>query len=134
MLNTEIINIHPSYLPYGRGIYPILWAIYKNQPHGYSIHKINEGIDTGPVYFRKVIKFDSDFTLRQARVYLMLSATKLLIKNFHKIVENSIDPMNQNQLTFQVKYNNRIKSIKLLEKINFNWDLTIKDVIQILNS
>ena len=42
--------------------------------------------------------------------------------------------MNQNQLTFQVKYNNRIKSIKLLEKINFNWDLTIKDVIQILNS
>ena len=46
------VNIHPSYLPYGRGSDPIIWSIVNGWPHGVSIHWIDEGIDTGNVLFQ----------------------------------------------------------------------------------
>lgn len=44
-----VYNLHPSYLPYGRGYYPMFWALYAGEPAGATLHRINGGIDTGPI-------------------------------------------------------------------------------------
>ena len=43
-----IINVHPTLLPYGRGIYPLLWACINDEPFGATIHMIesNEMCDS----------------------------------------------------------------------------------------
>jgi methionyl-tRNA formyltransferase len=44
------INIHPSLLPAYRGPAPVLWAIRNGDPDiGVTVHRIDEGIDTGPI-------------------------------------------------------------------------------------
>lgn len=50
------VNVHPSYLPYGKGRDPIVWALIKDEPLGFSFHKISKKIDSGKIYYRKKIK------------------------------------------------------------------------------
>ena len=45
-LKRPIVNLHISYLPYNKGIYPNLNAFINNTPKGVTIHEIDKGIDT----------------------------------------------------------------------------------------
>lgn len=51
--SCEIINLHPSLLPIGRGADPIPWAIIEKQKQGVTIHKIDFGLDTGPIFSQR---------------------------------------------------------------------------------
>lgn len=48
-LNLPFYNTHPSYLPYNRGKHYNFWAIVEEAPFGVSIHKVDEGIDSGEI-------------------------------------------------------------------------------------
>lgn len=133
-INANIINLHPSYLPYGQGVYPILWALKNNEPFGFSLFRIDKGIDSGDIYFRKKVNLNDDFTLRQARLFLMLGAQYTLIENFHQLAQNTITPVKQTNIGKLKKYNSRKESNELLEKINGNWDLSLKNVKKLLQS
>lgn len=51
------VNIHPGYLPDYKGTSPIYWALVNKEKYaGVSIHKIDEGVDTGPIYKRVKIR------------------------------------------------------------------------------
>jgi methionyl-tRNA formyltransferase len=54
------MNIHPGYLPMGRGTYPIFWSIYLNQTAGVSVHQITPKIDHGPILARSLIPFSEN--------------------------------------------------------------------------
>ena len=48
------VNLHPSLLPKYRGVHPLSWAIINDESEaGVSIHKIDEGVDTGPLLLQK---------------------------------------------------------------------------------
>lgn len=45
-----ILNLHNSPLPKYRGVRPINWALENGETvHGVTLHKIDRGIDTGPI-------------------------------------------------------------------------------------
>jgi methionyl-tRNA formyltransferase len=54
------VNVHPGYLPNGRGFYPNVWSIIEDCPAGATIHYMDSGIDTGPIIARKKIKKQFD--------------------------------------------------------------------------
>lgn len=57
----DIVNLHPSFLPFNRGAHPYVWPLIDGTPAGVSIHYMNEGIDEGPVISRrKVEKKETD--------------------------------------------------------------------------
>ena len=43
------INFHPGLLPQNRGWYPAVWPFIDGSKAGVTIHKIDEGADTGPI-------------------------------------------------------------------------------------
>ncbi len=46
-----VLNLHNSPLPRYRGVNPINWALKNGETHhGVTIHKIDEGIDTGDIF------------------------------------------------------------------------------------
>lgn len=49
------VNVHPSFLPYGRGKDPNFWSLAHDDPFGVSIHLVDEKIDHGPVLARREI-------------------------------------------------------------------------------
>ena len=53
-----IINLHPSYLPYNRGVYPNVWSIIEKTQAGISLHYINAGIDTGDIISQSKVKVE----------------------------------------------------------------------------
>ena len=63
------INIHPSLLPRYRGPAPVHWAIRNGDPEiGVTIHRIDEGIDTGPILAQAGgIKLDEEVTRDRLR-------------------------------------------------------------------
>ena len=44
-----VYNLHPGFLPWGRGFYPIFWALWENTPAGATLHEMSERVDEGPI-------------------------------------------------------------------------------------
>jgi folate-dependent phosphoribosylglycinamide formyltransferase PurN len=42
-------NLHPGLLPWGRGMYPVFWALYAGEPAGATLHELVAALDAGPV-------------------------------------------------------------------------------------
>ena len=45
----KIFNLHPGYLPWGRGYYPIFWALWDKTPAGATLHEMTIQVDQGPI-------------------------------------------------------------------------------------
>ena len=57
------INVHFSILPKLRGAAPVQWAILNGETTtGYTIFKLDKGMDTGPIYLSKEVDIGPDDT------------------------------------------------------------------------
>jgi methionyl-tRNA formyltransferase len=77
IINKEIVgaprigcfNMHPGPLPRYAGLNAVSWAIYRGETsHGVTIHKMEPGIDTGPIVYQEL------FDINDADTGLTLSA------------------------------------------------------------
>lgn len=85
---APILNIHISYLPYNRGAHPNFWSWYDETPVGVTIHRIDSGLDTGPVVFQRLVDIDdSKTTFRQSHQALIAEAESLFLDNLDSLVE-----------------------------------------------
>jgi methionyl-tRNA formyltransferase len=48
-------NLHPAYLPWNRGAHTNVWSIVDGTPAGATLHRIDPGVDTGPVVARREV-------------------------------------------------------------------------------
>ena len=53
--NHKIINSHPAYLPYVRGLDSLKWAIFQNKPIGVTTHIISDECDAGKLIRRELV-------------------------------------------------------------------------------
>jgi hypothetical protein len=82
-LSTLVLNLHVTYLPWGRGIGTIFYASILDQPTGISIHTIpNSNIDDGPIIYRKKVRLDWTLTTRQVHRLLTEAAEESFIQFF----------------------------------------------------
>jgi len=71
--NNKIINAHPGYLPYAKGLDALKWSIYHNYPLGATTHFISEDTDQGVLIDQieiPILKTDSFHSIAR-RVYEM---------------------------------------------------------------
>lgn len=52
------VNIHPAYLPVGRGSWPLPVAILKGEDSGVTLHKLSERMDEGDILLRQQIPIE----------------------------------------------------------------------------
>jgi phosphoribosylglycinamide formyltransferase-1 len=70
----KFINAHPSILPLYRGRGSLEWAVFNGGPLGFTIHYIDENVDTGPIILCKEIFTQKDETFVQYKKRLDLYA------------------------------------------------------------
>jgi len=58
----KIFNLHPGYLPWGRGYYPIFWALWEETPAGATLHEITAGVDEGPIVAQIRVQYNESDT------------------------------------------------------------------------
>ncbi len=91
------INIHPSLLPEYRGPVPTAWAIEKGEKNfGITIHKMDNGIDTGDILVQKKFRIFQNETGFELYTRAMKLGAKLFNDNFLKIIDGKIKPKPQN--------------------------------------
>jgi methionyl-tRNA formyltransferase len=60
LASARVLNIHYTLLPAYRGMHGTVWAILNNEPKlGFTVHRMNEFIDDGPIVYQYAI--DNDF-------------------------------------------------------------------------
>jgi methionyl-tRNA formyltransferase len=91
----KIVNLHPSYLPWGRGYFPNFWSHVYDFPKGISIHYINAGIDTGAVLAQREHFFTETDTLRTTYYNMQTSMLSLFTKSWRDIRTQSLLPAEQ---------------------------------------
>jgi methionyl-tRNA formyltransferase len=77
------INLHPSILPYYKGLSPQHWPIINgDEETGITVHFVNEGIDTGDIIIQRKIKirdneYVSDLQKRMLGIYVTIMVEAL---------------------------------------------------------
>ena len=56
------LNLHPGYLPYARGMYPVFWAVFEGRTAGATIHVMTSRLDFGPIIRREAVPYDARAT------------------------------------------------------------------------
>jgi len=62
----KMYNLHPGYLPWGRGYYPVFWALWENTPAGATLHEITLELDKGAIVEQVQVEYsncDTGYTL-----------------------------------------------------------------------
>lgn len=89
------INIHFSVLPKWRGAAPVQHAILQGENQtGVTIFKLDEGMDTGPVYASKSVSINSNESTREVLERLSVVGAEMTIEVLD-LVESGVEPAPQ---------------------------------------
>jgi methionyl-tRNA formyltransferase len=96
LAQVPMVNLHFSLLPRWRGAAPLERAILAgDRETGVCLMKLEEGLDTGPVYVRRAIPLDDDVTLEQLRSKLVELGRDILVDALADGVDHLPAPENQ---------------------------------------
>lgn len=82
-INCLIVNTHVGITPKYRGVHGAYWAVVNDDLEncGVTVHKIDEGIDTGDVLYQALIKPDLNRDNFTTYPYLQIAKALPLLKN-----------------------------------------------------
>ena len=93
---VPMVNLHFSLLPRWRGAAPVERAILAGDHEtGVCLMKVEEGLDTGPVYAVRTVPLDDDITLAALRTELVAVASALVVDALAGGVAGLPDPVPQ---------------------------------------
>lgn len=72
------VNIHPAYLPVGRGAWPMPVCILRGIPSGITLHKLSDRFDEGDIIMQEYIPFDRNENLETLNLKIYSAASELL--------------------------------------------------------
>lgn len=91
-----MVNLHFSLLPRWRGAAPVERAILAgDRQTGVCLMKVEEGLDTGPVYAVRTVPLDDDVTLAALRLELVEVASALVVESLARGVAGLPEPVPQ---------------------------------------
>ena len=83
---TKMYNLHPGLLPWGRGYYPVFWALWNETPAGVTLHEITAGLDEGPVVAQTQVPYSSADTGATLFERVREAAQRLFLAHWPRIV------------------------------------------------
>ena len=128
--NINTINLHPSFLPYGRGKYSNVWAIINNEPFGATISSLGFQIDNGGVYCQKKIRVKFNSTAESLYNNAVKLCYELFKQNYKKILNGKLKPKYK---SIKGSYYHS-KNIKNLRKLNLNKNYKLSALIKLINA
>ena len=124
----KIINLHATYLPYGKGIGTTFFSVFEGTPTGISIHFIDSGIDTGDVLFRKAVCYSKYDTLRSMHRKLLVELEQLFYEKWDDIALERYDVNPQETYTVKVPYRSRVDSERFMDLLPQRWDTPLTQI------
>ena len=125
------INFHYGLLPQCRGPQPILNHLLSNDKEaGVTVHKVDEGIDTGPVILQEKIPIEFDDTYGTLQSKLAFLAAKLAANLFKILTYGSIIPA-----TAQDESKAAYHQMPGAKELTINWQqMSAEKIVRLVNA
>jgi len=88
-------NLHISLLPWNRGSDPNFWSWIDKTPKGVTIHEMDRGLDTGPIYCQQRLELNDNGTLRTTYDELSQAIERLFFLSWPLLRMSAITPTAQ---------------------------------------
>jgi Formyl transferase len=75
-----IWNLHPGLLPYGRGTFPVFWALWEGTPAGATLHELTAGLHAGPIVEQREVAVHPTDTGGRLRERVAAAERELFIR------------------------------------------------------
>ena len=128
--NKNTLNLHPSFLPYGKGKFPNMWAILNNEPFGSTLSSIDSNIDNGKIYVQKKIVVRLNSSAEQLYRKSIKDLLYLFKKYYLKIIKGNIKA--KKPITKGSYYHS--SKIKNLRKLYFDKKYKLSELINRVNA
>ena len=125
------VNFHPALLPINRGWYPHVHSLIDGSPFGVTLHSIDNGVDTGPIWVQKELKVDICMDAGEVHSYLQESMESLFKDNWNDISSGKIEPFPQDES--KSVYHPK-KEIDNLDEINLESETNAEDIFNFLRA
>ncbi|MBK9175399.1 MAG: hypothetical protein IPM46_03500 [Flavobacteriales bacterium] len=84
-----MLNIHHELLPERQNAQPVIWAIYEGERRtGYTIHRIDKGIDTGTIVLREEVAIAFKGSLRATVAHTMAALLAASASGLRRVLED----------------------------------------------
>ena len=127
----RIINLHATFLPWGKGIGTTLNTFLLNVPAGVSYHLIDKNFDTGKIIFRKLFTPNKNDTTRLFYSKLINNLNDSFIKDWKVIKKLNFVTHSQNKDNLRINYFSRLDFEKLIEILPLGYDTKLLDLLVI---
>ena len=125
------VNFHPAMLPINRGWYPHVHSLIDGTPTGVTLHAIDEGADTGPIWAQKEVPIQPYDTAKTIYDRLQQEIVQLFIQTWPKIKSKEIQPYGQDHS--KAIYRKK-KEVELLDSIDLDKEYKARDLINLLRA
>jgi methionyl-tRNA formyltransferase len=71
-------NLHAGYLPHGKGMFPLFWAIWAGEPAGVTLHVMTPEVDGGPILRRIPLEVGETESMESLRARLAAVEEQIL--------------------------------------------------------
>jgi methionyl-tRNA formyltransferase len=125
------VNTHPSLLPFNRGKHFNFWAIVEQAPFGVTLHKVDEGTDSGDILAQQEISYD--WTDNGESLYLKAqnSMIELFQQTYPALRANTIQPIQQEPNAGSLHHSSELDAAS---HINLNQNYRAKDMLNLLRA
>jgi len=79
-------NLHPGYLPHGKGMFPLFWAIWAGEPAGATLHVMSPEVDGGPILHQIPVEVGETETMESLRARLASVEEQILAEVTPKLL------------------------------------------------
>lgn len=95
---TRLYNVHFSLLPKYRGMYTAAWVILNSEKEtGVTLHKIDNGIDTGDIIDQISYQITDDMNCRDVYLNNIKFGTEIVINNLSNLLDGNFKAIKQDE-------------------------------------
>lgn len=110
-MKHKIINSHPGYLPYVKGLDALKWAIYDRHPIGVTTHFISEKTDEGLMIERRKVPIYREDTFHSLAYRVYETEIEMLATSIK--VQPSLEPLVHYIYNANKRMPNRLESVMM---------------------
>lgn len=112
---SGFVNTHPSFLPHNRGKHYSFWAIVEECPYGVSLHKVDQGIDSGDIVSQSSIPVDWTDTGETLHVKAKHEMVKLFAATYPSLRQSPVEGKPQPKDLGSFHHSSDIESVVQIE-------------------
>lgn len=125
------VNFHPALLPVNRGWFPHVHSLVDGSPSGVTLHAIDDGVDTGPIWVQREVPASPTDTAKSLYDRLQAAIIDMFADHWTDIRDGVLTPVPQDHAR---AIHHRKSEVGALDRIDPDRAYTGRELVNLLRA